>query len=107
MKFDTINVERNLRDIENAPPLFWKQTLIRNVMDGQDRRHVATAPSQVGRSQTARPVVDVQRIRHPGHTNASAGNLRGCQRESCKANVIVGPIEALRSGIRTSRALIK
>ena len=83
------------------------QTLVCNVVDGQDRRHPRALPAQIGRRETARPVVDVQHIGLPVHAGATGGDLGGGERQAREAQIVVGPVMALGAGIRASGALIE
>ena len=83
------------------------QTLIGDVVDGEDRRHVPALPAQIGRRQATRPVIHMQHIRLPTHAGAAGGDLGGGERQAREADVIVRPVMAFRPGIRTADTLIQ
>src|SRR5271166_5875870 len=96
-----------LRNAEQRQPLSWKHALIGDVVDSLDRWHAHAVPAQICRRQPAGPVIEVQDVRRPAEAGAPPGKLRGYQRQTGKAKIVVRPIEAFRPAIWRSRALIE
>ena len=107
VKLHARNVEGVLGDAEQVPALPVEYALVRDVVDREDRRHARPVPAQIGGCEPSRPVVDVQQVRRPGESAAAFGELSRSKRESREAQVVVRPVESLRTAIRGSRALIK
>ena len=83
------------------------QTLIGDVVDGQDGRHAAALPAQIGRRQTAGPIIDVQHVRLPAMPARPAAISAAASDRRAKRRSLSGQSWPFRSGIRTSGALIE
>ena len=88
-------------------PLLVEHALVGDVVDGEDRRNRRSVPAQVGRREAPRPVVDVQHVGRPAKPATAFGQLRGGQREAGEAQVVVGPVAAVRTAIGRSAALVQ
>ena len=107
VELDAVDVESALGNAEQRHAFAVAQTLVGNVVDGQNGRHARALPAQIGRRQAARPVVHVQQVRLPAHAGAACGDLGGGEREAREPQVVVRPVVTLRTGVGAAGALIQ
>lgn len=70
MEFDSVDIESMLRTAKPASPAGGEYSLMRNVVQCENRRQWRTIPAQMGTRQPARPVIHVQYVRLPANAAA-------------------------------------
>ena len=83
VELDAVDVERAFGNAENLHALPVEQTLVGDVVDGQDRRHARALPAQIGRRETAWPVI--RRATHPAASSCRRGRRRSPRRRATDA----------------------
>src|SRR5436190_22981406 len=87
-------MKRAFRRADAAHRVLWKETLIGEVMDGQDRGHLDAGPGEVGRYEGCLPVIGMHQVGCPIPVQSAGGKLGRGGRKAAETDVVVRPVLA-------------
>src|ERR1700692_3623258 len=105
MEFDALNSECMIGNRESGSLIDANDALIGDIMHGHDRGRARAIPFQVCRRQAAWPIVRVDHIRYPAEAPTALSDFSSGQRQSGEADMIVGPIASLGTGVNGARPI--
>ncbi len=107
VEFQSVDVECAVRRADPGQGAAIEQSLIGQIVNGQDSRNVRAVPRQVGGDERRLPVVAMDHIRPPGPIQQPRREL-GCNRsEAGKPDIVVRPVVLLGVAIRSAIAFVQ
>ena len=107
VEFEAVDVE-GIRGRADPPQRFLrKQALVRQIMDGQDGRDLASAPGEVGRHQRRLPIIGVDEVGCPILVQCARGEFGSHQGQSSETDIVVRPVMPGFVAIGVARPIVQ
>ena len=106
VEFEPVDVEGLFGRPDPAQRLPREQSLIGEIVDGQDRGDLGALPGEVSRRQRGLPVVGVNQIRCPILVQRAHGKFGGGGRKPSETDVVVRPVAAEFIAIGIARPVV-
>ena len=107
VELEPVDMEGAFRRADPPQRVLWKQPLIGEVVDGQDRGQSCAAPGEVGRHQRGLPVIGVDEVGCPILVQPAHRKFGRGRREPAETDVVVRPVTALFVAIGVARPVIE